>query len=69
MKPCVTGIVLATGGYMVAQNSLGSGQWQEITITALLAVTLYLGKRFGKKLSPIAIICISAVLGMVLYGI
>ena len=69
VKPCVTGIVLATGGYMVAQNSLGSRDWQGIAITAALAAALYLGKRFGKKLSPIAIICISAVLGMVVFGI
>ena len=69
VKPCVTGIVLATGGYMILQNTVVKWEWQGIVIAALLAVALYLGKRFGKKLSPIALICISAVLGAILYGI
>ena len=75
MKPCVVGIVLATGIYMVFGNCLGNAsspviQPRAILVTAGLALTM-VGYRYfrKKKLSPIALIVISAVAGMVVYGI
>ena len=75
LKPCVIGIVLATGIYMVISNCFGSvsalsANFQAIIITAIL-VALMLGyKHFKKKnLSPILLIVISAVAGMVVYGV
>ena len=74
LKPCVIGIVLATGLFMVIRNSLpitGNG-WDRagLIITLILGMILAVYPRLTKKkLSPILLICISAVLGMILYGL
>ena len=72
LKPCVTGIILATGLYMVIRNVLPQGQapgLRTLVITAVLgAVILVYPKLRHKPLPPIALICISAVLGMVVYS-
>lgn len=71
LKPCVTGIVLATGVSMVLRNALGSGLGQDLRplcITGLLGLFIFLWpKVFKKNLSPIALILISALLGIVFY--
>ena len=70
LKPCVVGIVLATGIWMTAKNFVPGFDLRAIVLTALLAAISPLWKKFRKKkLSPIALIAISAVLGMVVYGI
>ena len=75
LKPCVIGIVLATGIYMVFGNCFGAissvtVNVQAITITALLVASMFGYKHFAKKkLSPILFIIISAVAGMAVYGI
>ena len=75
LKPCVIGIVLATGGYMLLRSCIGSVshpvlQVKAILIALLLVLAKYLRKRFtGKKLSPIVLILISAAAGIVIYGI
>lgn len=75
LKPCVIGIVLATGIYMVFGNCFGAissvtVNVQAITITALLVASMFGYKHFAKKkLSPILLIIISAVAGMAVYGI
>ena len=72
LKPCVVGIVLATGLSMVVRNCLPSGgiDLRAVLVSAgllvILAVYRYLRK---KKLSPITLICVSAVLGIIVYGI
>ena len=68
LKPCVTGIVLATGSYMLIRNCLAEGTVVDaaaLLITLLLAAVMA-GYRlvFRKSLSPIALICVSAVLGV-----
>ena len=74
LKPCVIGVILATGVYMIIGNcyvKTGTG----IDITALLTTCglslIYFGSRkFIKKgLSPIGLICLSAVAGVAVYGI
>lgn len=67
LKPCVIGIILATGGWMVVSN-VGL-DIRAVIITALLGGCLLAAKVVKKKLSPIALIAISAVLGAVIYGI
>lgn len=73
MKPCVIGIVLATGGYMFFNNCFGetskpSLNLQAITIAVVLILSMLLYKRLvKKKLSPIILIVLSAVLGIVIY--
>ena len=73
LKPCMIGIVLATGCYMVVNNcfvreSEISLNWKAVLITALLFAIKFGYKKFAKKkLSPIMLIVVSAVLGMVVY--
>ena len=75
LKPCVIGIVLATGIYMVVSNCFGSvsalsANFQAIIITAILVASMFGYKHFKKKkLSPVLLIILSAVAGMVIYGI
>jgi chromate transporter len=72
LKPCVVGIVVATGLYMMLSNvtalSGGSFDSSGFIITAMAGSLILLVPKFTKKkLSPIALICISAVLGILLY--
>ena len=75
LKPCVIGIVLATGIYMVLSNCFGAisaikVNAQAIILTAILVTSMFGYKHFAKKkLSPILLIIISAAAGMVIYGI
>ena len=75
LKPCVIGIVLATGIYMVINNylittSVLSINFNSIIITVLLVVFSIVYKQYSKKkLSPIKLIVISAIAGMILYGV
>ena len=74
LKPCVIGVVLATGIYMVVSNCFGSisavsVNFQSIIITAILVALLFGYKHFKKKkLSPILLIVLSAAAGIVVYG-
>ena len=75
LKPCVIGIVLATGIYMVVGNcfetiSALSVNVRAIAVTGILAASMFGYQRAAKKkLSPILLIVISAVAGVVIYGI
>ena len=75
MKPCVIGIILATGIYMVITNCIDMGlgakvQLRAVIISALLVIVLKSYKYFFKrKISPITFIMISAIAGIVVYGI
>lgn len=71
ITPCIIGIILATGAEMILTNCLkGSApDGKALGLTAVLAILLF-GSKYGlkKKLSPILLICIAAVLGIVVYG-
>jgi chromate transporter len=73
MKPCVIGIVLATGVYMVAANGfvMGDGvlQWRPLILTLALG-TLYFGARKIRKggMPPVLLICVAALAGILAYG-
>ena len=73
LKPCIIGIVLATGMYMVLGNCFGtiSGikvNMQAISITALLVASIFGDKYFAKKkLSPIGLIILSAIFGIIIF--
>lgn len=72
LKPCVIGIILATGLDMIVSNTLASGSldWKATGLTAVLALILFGSQwKLHKKISPITLICISAVLGVLVYGI
>ncbi|MBE5767888.1 MAG: chromate transporter [Clostridiales bacterium] len=71
LKPCVIGIVLATGIYMILNNcfSLRSGfrfDWKPLALTVVLGGIMFVSKPLmKKKLNPILLIVISAVLGTI----
>ena len=74
LKPCVIGVILATGVYMILGNCFIKAE-NRIDITAvfitigLAAVYFGLRKVTKKGLSPIGLICLAAVVGMAVYGI
>ena len=72
LKPCITGIIFATGSYMAVNNCFlqGNAELRAVFITAgIVAVKLCASRMFHKKLSPIAAIILSAGMGIVAYGI
>ena len=75
LKPCVIGIVLATGIYMVFGNCFGAVaelrfHVQSVIITAVLAAAMIRYRHIAKKkLSPILLIVLSAAVGIVVYGV
>ena len=75
LKPCVIGIVLATGIYMVLSNCFGAISALKVNVQAIILTAILVASMFGykcfakKKLSPIILIIVSAVVGVVVYGI
>ncbi|MCQ2512040.1 MAG: chromate transporter [Lachnospiraceae bacterium] len=76
LKPCVIGIVLAMGIYMIIRNifpaSFGGFDWKTLLLTIFLAAVFYLPvkiapKVFKKKISPILLIVIAAICGIIIY--
>ena len=73
LKPCVIGIVLATGIYMVISNCLGIIFEINVNIQAIIISVLLLSSMIGykriakKKLSPIMLIILSAIAGIIVY--
>ena len=75
LKPCIIGIILATGIYMILQycaGSLGAFSFNltAAVMTAVLAA-IYFGSRkvMKKGVSPIGLIGISALAGILIYGL
>ena len=74
IKPCMIGIVLATGVYMILKNGIvlqnHSLALRPLVLTLLLG-GLYFASRKVRRggLSPIALICLSAVAGLAAYGL
>lgn len=67
LKPCMIGIVMATGICMVVHNCLPAGKpdLRNIVIMAVLAFVFYgSGFVFKKKMSPILLILFSACIGI-----
>ncbi|MBO5665822.1 MAG: chromate transporter [Firmicutes bacterium] len=74
LKPCVIGIVLATGLFMVVNNCLSHTpdvvDGRSLIMTLLLVLSMMGYKKWKKtKLPPLMLIAISAVLGTIVYGI
>ena len=72
LKPCVIGIVLATGLSMVVRNCIPAQAFdiRGIITTVLLGGTVVIFRKFRKKsLSPILIILLAAAVGMILYSL
>ena len=75
LKPCVIGIVLATGCVMVIRQGVlpllaDDGDFRPLILTAGLALVYFgSGKILKKGLSPVVLILISACAGIVMYGV
>ena len=73
LKPCMIGIILATGIYMILKNGIvikdGALQFKPLILTLVLGA-VYFGSRKLKKggISPILLICLSAAAGIAAYG-
>ena len=75
VKPCIIGIILATGIFMILQHCIGSVSdasfdMTAIIMTAVLALIYFGSTNVTKKgLSPIGLIGVSAVAGVIVYGL
>jgi len=72
MQPCVVGIILATGVQMTLKGCFpqGSVELRAVTIALTLGGAVLAGKKLlKKKVSPIQLILLSGVLGILLYGV
>ena len=75
LKPCIIGIIAATGTYMILKNLIPPlfserPDFWPLIITAILSA-VYFGSRgiAKKKMTPIMLIVVSAVLGVIIYGV
>ncbi|MEE1086484.1 MAG: chromate transporter [Schaedlerella sp.] len=75
LKPCIIGIIMATGIFMVINNAVGltnnfKYDIKAIILTVILAVIMFASKHIlKKKVSPIVLIIVSAFCGIVVYGL
>ena len=75
MKPSIIGIILATGAYMILQRCFGSLGNLSVDVTAIIMTVVlslvYFGSRkvLKKGISPIGLIGISAVAGLLVFGL
>ena len=74
LKPCIIGIILATGIFMIVHHSVGCPGALSFDTTAIIMTivlgTVYFGSRKVLKngISPIGLIVISALAGLIVYG-
>lgn len=75
LKPCVVGIVLATGIFMTAGSCFTGTRAAGANVQAIIIFALLVAARIGyqrikgKKPSPIMLIVLAAVLGIGIYGL
>lgn len=75
MKPCIIGIILATGCFMIFNNcislsNIGNVNLVEILLTVILSAVFFGSRKVLKKgISPIMLIVISAICGVIVYGV
>ena len=74
LKACVTGIVLATGAYMIFINCIGSVNnfsvdYSAIIMTVALGAVYFVSKKIIRNgISPIILICIAGIAGIIVFG-
>ena len=74
LKPCMIGIILATGAYMILKNGgilqEGTPLIRPLILTLVLGAVYFCSRKIKKGgISPILLICISAVAGIAAYGL
>ena len=74
LKPCIIGIILATGVYMALKNCIsdfGTMTFDPVAlILTIVLAAIYFGSRklMKTRISPVGLIGISALTGIVVYG-
>ena len=74
LKPCIIGIILATGIYMILKRVFtvfpgGTADHTAVCISAVLAAIYFGSRKITKRgLSPVALIGIAALAGVLVYG-
>ncbi len=74
IKPCIIGIIAATGLHMIITNCIAQGlnisaNWHTLVITAFLLIVMFVYKKiFNKSMSPILLIGVSACCGMIFFA-
>ena len=74
LKSCVTGVVLATGAYMILINCIGSFNsvsvdYTSIIMTIALSAVYFVSKKIIKNgISPIILICMAGIAGVFVFG-
>ena len=74
MKACMIGVILATGIYMVLTNCFGnfqavSADLAAIVLTVVLAAVYFGAQKVRKRgMSPILLICLAGIAGVLTYG-
>ena len=75
LTSCVIGVILATGVFMILTNCIGSFTKITVDYTAVILTAVLGTVYFGSKLiwkngiSPILLICIAGVAGVIAYGV
>ena len=74
LTACVIGIILAIGCWLLFQNGIrplfqNGTDMRSLMIAVILSLIWFGFKRKWKKLSPIALILLSAVFGMIVYSV
>ncbi len=74
LKPCVIGIILATGVFMIIRNAIvvqdGALLIRPLLLTLVLGAVYFGSRKFRKGgISPILLIFLSAVAGIAAYGL
>lgn len=74
LKPCIIGIIIATGFYILISNCIINAAGTPISIRAvivlavLVAASLLSKYVFKKKMSPILLIAVAALTGIIVYA-
>lgn len=74
LKPCIIGIIIATGFYILISNCILNAAGTPISIRAvivmavLVAASLLSKYVFKKKMSPILLIAVAALTGIIVYA-
>lgn len=68
LKPCIIGIIFATGVFMTVNHAIADAR---AGIIAIVLAAIMFGSKpvLKKKISPILLILLSACMGMVVYGV
>lgn len=72
LKPCIIGIIIATGLYIIISNCIpnaeGLNMQAVIVLAVLVAASLLFKYVFKKKMSPILLIAVAALTGIIVYA-